>query len=172
MKNVVKKYGLYAALTSAMLFVVSFMIGRNLSYGTQEVLGYISIILPLVFVYFAIKYYRDTEKEGFISFKEALMLGLMITLCTAIAIAFADLLITTVIYPEFVTEYSETMLQKLKETVPAEQFEVKKAELMAQIEAYGTPGFMALLMFVTVMLIGFVMSLLSSLILKRTPAMA
>ena len=59
-------------------------------------------------------------------------------------------------------------LEKLENSgISAEEFKTQSAEFKQQMEAYGSPSFMAGLMFVTVILIGFIISLISGLILQR-----
>jgi hypothetical protein len=44
---------------------------------------------------------------------------------------------------------------------------VKAAELKQQMEDYGSPGFMAFMMFASVVILGFIITLISGLILQR-----
>lgn len=78
-----------------------------------------------------------------------------------------DYIYTTVINPDFASEYLEVTLKTYESTYSGAELEAKKAELTQQMQDYGGSGFMAALMFVTVVLIGFVLSLISALILQR-----
>ena len=55
----------------------------------------------------------------------------------------------------------------MKENLSEEEFLTQKAELEQQMKEYGSPSFMAFIMFVSVIIIGFIISLLSSLFLQR-----
>lgn len=167
MKKTVFKYGSFGLLAGVLLFLASIVFGKGLSYSTQEVLGYLSMIACLSFVFFGIKHYRDHENDGVVSLGKALVIGLLVSVLVGIGVAIADYIYTTIINPDFAAEYLEKSVQILKESFSGAEFEAKKAELTQQMEAYGDSGFMAFLMFLTVLLIGFIISLISGLILQR-----
>jgi len=167
MKNTIFKYGIYALVTAIVLFLLALFLGKSLDYSTQEVIGYLSMVASLSFVFFGIKYYRDNENEGKVSFGKALQIGLLISVFAGIGFGVIDYIYTTAINPDFATEYLDKSLETMKSTLSAEEFAVKKAELEQQMEAYGGSGFMAFIMFISVVIIGFIISLLSSLFLQR-----
>ena len=96
-----------------------------------------------------------------------MLIGLLISVLVGIGVGIADYILTTVIHPDFAQEYLEKSIQTMETTYSGQELETKKAELTRQMEEYGSSGFMATLMFITVVLIGFVISLISSLILQR-----
>jgi len=55
----------------------------------------------------------------------------------------------------------------MEANLPPEEASIKAAELKQQMADYGGSGFMAAFMFVTVVVIGFIISLISGLILQR-----
>ena len=167
MKTTVIKYGLYGLLAGLLIFLAAILFGKGLSYSTQEVIGYASMVASLSFVFFGIKHYRDHVNNGVMSFGKALVIGLLISVLVGIGVGIADYIYTTFINPDFVTEYLEGTLKTMESTLTPEEFETKKVELTKQMEDYVGSGFMAFLMFITVVLIGFVMSLISGLILQR-----
>ena len=167
MKKTVIKYGTYSLLTATILFFLALFLGEKLDYSTQEIIGYTSMIVSLSFVYFGIKYYRNNINEGKISFGIALQIGILISLFAGLGFGVIDYLYTTVINPDFATEYLNTTLETMKTSLTPEEFEVESAKLKEQMDAYGGSGFMAFIMFVTVLIIGFILSLLSALFLSR-----
>ena len=166
MKNTVVKYGLYALVAGFLLFGAPFLIGMDVGFDYGEVLGYSAMVLSLVFIYFGIKHYRDKENDGKVSLGRAIAIGVLISVFAGLGVAIFDYLYTTLINPDFATEYLEQSLTKMEKTLSAEDYKVKSAELTKQMTDYGGSGFMALLMFVSVMIIGFIMSLISGLILQ------
>ena len=78
-----------------------------------------------------------------------------------------DYLYTTVINPDFADEYLVKTLESYETLYSGEELAAKKAELTEQMENYGGSGFMAALMFFTVVLIGLIVSIISALILQR-----
>lgn len=167
MKNTVIKFGIRALITSGVLFFLALWVGQSLDYSMQEVIGYSTIVVSLSFVYFGIRHFRDKENEGKLSFGKALKIGLLISVFAGIGFGIIDYLYTSVINPEFVDEYLTHSLATMKENLSADEFAVQGEALKVQMEEYGSSGFMALLMFSTVVIVGFVISLLSGLILQR-----
>lgn len=151
MKKSVLKYGGYGFVLSILLFLLGHNFGKEIDYSTQEVVGYLTIIVSLIFVFFGIKHFRDKENNGALSFGKGMTIGLLISMITALGIAIADLIYTTAINPDFLEEYKSAM--------DAQGYE-------GEIPDYSS-GFMAFIMFITVLIIGLIISLISSLILQR-----
>ena len=166
MKKTVLRFGLYGAITISVLFILAWVLGGNLDYSLQEVIGYASMIVSLGFVYVGIKHFRDKENNGMVSFKKALTIGVLISLITALAFGMLD-----VIYlqfnPEFTEEYYTHATEAMRTELPQAEFETKLAELEAQKELFSNPIFSFLLMALTVFIIGFIISLISAVILQR-----
>lgn len=167
MKNTVIKYGLYALLSGFVFFGLPFFFGMEVDYDYGELIGYTAMVLSLLFVYFGIKHYRDNVNNGKVSFGKAIGMGMLIALFSAIGVAIFDYIYTTQINPDFASDYLEYSIKKMEGTLSAEALKVKTAELTQQMEDYGSPGFMAFMMFASVIILGFIISLISSLILHR-----
>jgi len=167
MKNTVIKYGLYALISGFLLFGLPFFLGMGVDFDYGELVGYTSMVLSLLFVYLGIKYYRDKVNGGKVSLLKAIAIGLLIALFSAIGIALFDYIYTTQINPDFANEYLEYSINKMQVTLSPEEVKMKSAELNQQMKDYGSPGFMAFMMFTSVMILGFIISLFSGLILQR-----
>lgn len=168
MKKILFRFGFRSLIATVGIFLLVFLIGKffALSYSAQEFLGYLSIVLSLLFVFFAIKYYRDKQNQGRLSFKNGILLGLGITLFVALGSAIADFIYVTVIYPDFITDYTQHQIGLLEESVPEEDFETKKAEFLQQVEDIGHPAIMAFIMFATVVPLGIIITLISTMLLQ------
>jgi hypothetical protein len=147
MKTTVIRFGTYGILVG----FVAFLAGLYFDITTNEAFGYATIVVSLLFVYFGIKHFRDRRNEGKISFGKGMVIGLMISIFTAIGIAIADYIYTTVINPDFFEEYAELMKAK-DPSVEIVEFTSSEA---------------AIFMFAIVFIIGLMISLISSLILQR-----
>lgn len=169
MKNSVFKYGIRSVITLIILFIISLTFGKNLDYGLQEVIGYVSIVLSLLFVFFGIKHFRDHENNGSVSFGKAVLIGIYITLFAALAFGVIDI-IYRLINPEFTTEYYARAVEELNNSFSGAELEAKLAKMESQKELFMNPIFSFLLMSLTVFLIGFIISLISGLILQRKPS--
>ena len=152
MKNTVLKYGGYGLLVGFIIFIMHLTLGvKNLNYSTNEILGYISIFLSLSFIYSGIKHYRDKVNNGIISFGKAISIGLLISLLVGVGIAIADFIYTKFIDPSFFANYEKMLTEQGRES------EIIK---MTSFTA-------AIFMLILVTIIGFIISLISGLILQR-----
>ena len=167
MKNTILRYGTYGAITICVLFLASWFLLKGINYSLQEVVGYAGMVVSLAFVFFGIKHFRDKENDGKVSFGKALAIGLLITLITALAFGIIDVIYVKYINPDFFSEYYSYSAEQLKSNFSGEELAAKLEELEAQFELFAKPSFNFLIMSATVMIIGFIISLLSAVILQR-----
>ncbi|NNE77147.1 MAG: DUF4199 domain-containing protein, partial [Pricia sp.] len=90
MKKTVLRYGLYGSITICLLFLLSWFLGKDLDFSTQEIIGYTSMIISLSFVYFGIKHFRDKVNGGSITLTKAILIGVFISLLTALVFGILD----------------------------------------------------------------------------------
>ena len=166
MKKTVLRFGLYGAVTIIILFVLGWVVGKDLNYATQEIIGYASMVIALGFVYTGIKHFRDKENNGVVSFTKGLTIGVLISLITALAFGIVDVIYLE-LNPDFTVDYYTHMVADMKAKLPAADFELKLAELESQKELFSNPIFSFLIMAMTVFIIGFIISLISALLLQR-----
>ena len=152
MKKTVLKFGSYGLVTGFVIFILHLTLGiDNLDYSTNEILGYVSIFLSLSFIYFGIKHYRDHVNQGLLSLGKAISIGVLISLLVGLGIAIADFIYTKYIDPDFFSRYTEMMIEQGQGDQVMEM----------------TSGTAAVFMLVLVTIIGFIISLISGLILQR-----
>lgn len=167
MKKAILRYGLYGAASICILFLLSWYIGENLSYSVQEIIGYASIVISLSFVFFGIRHFRDKINDGTVSFGKALLLGLAISLITALAFGVLDVIYIKYINPDFTEEYYARSLAQLEETLPAAEFEIERVKMESEKELFMSPVMSFIFMSMIVFVIGFIISLLSAMVLQR-----
>ena len=152
MKSTGLKYGSYGLIVGFVIFMLHLTLGiDNLDYSTNEILGYVSIFLSLSFIYFGIKHYRDHVNQGLLSLGKAISIGVLISLLVGLGIAIADFIYTKYIDPDFFSRYTEMMIEQGQGDQVMEM----------------TSGTAAVFMLVLVTIIGFIISLISGLILQR-----
>ncbi|MDH3712094.1 MAG: DUF4199 domain-containing protein, partial [Cyclobacteriaceae bacterium] len=159
--------GLRAALVMVGLAAVNFTLvsGGKDNYQISEVIGYLTMFLAMVFVFLGIRYYRDHQNQGKVSFTQSLKIGLLIALFPALTFGILDHIYISLINPNFQEEYYQMQVEKIDADAPDYQAQVDK--LQAEREAFANPLVLFLVMTVTVLLIGLVVTIISGLILKR-----
>ena len=167
MKKTVLRFGAYGAITICVLFMISWFVLDHLPMSTQEVMGYVSIVVSLSFVYFGIRHFRDKENDGKVSFKKALTIGILISLITALTFGLLDVLYTEVLNPDFMDDYYGEVVETMRANLPAAELDAQLAQLEAEREQFSNPFVSFTIMAATVFIIGCIVTLLSSLILQR-----
>ena len=150
MQSTVIKYGFYGLLAGFIIFLLHLTLGTSLSYSTNQILGFISIFIALSFVYFGIKHFRDNINKGGVSLGKAILIGVLISLLVGIGIGIADFIYTKFIDPDFFNNYEQMLIDKGREDEIIEM----------------TSASAGLFMVGLVTVIGFIISLISGLILQ------
>ncbi|WP_406685142.1 DUF4199 domain-containing protein [Seonamhaeicola sp. MEBiC1930] len=151
MKSTIIKYGTYGFFVGLIIFIIHLTFGKNLSYGTNAIMGYIAICISLSAVVFGLKHYRDKINYGSLTLRRAIIIGTLISIIVSLGIALADFIYTKFINPDWFDNYYKMMRDAGKE------------DEIVEMTSFTAGLFM--LSLVTV--IGFVISLISGVILKR-----
>lgn len=169
MKPTVFRYGIYACLALVMLGMINlFVVIKYADYGTQEVAGYLTMLLSAIFIFPGIRHYRDKVNGGELSFGDGLKIGLLIALFPAILFGFFDLLYTEVLNPSWKEDYYNLYIQKVKDSTPVDKLAAKLEKVEKEKELFGQPAMQFLIMAGTVFIIGAIVTIISALTLRRT----
>lgn len=168
MKNAIFRYGMYATLAIVIISAFNlFVLTKLTGYGGQEIAGYLTILLSMIFVFLGIRYYRDRENGGSLSFGEGIKIGLLIVLIPAVFFGLFDLLYTKVINPGWMQEYYAQYVEKIKASTPPDKLDTVLKKMEKEKELFASPVMEFLLMTATVFIIGFMVTIISTLTLKR-----
>jgi hypothetical protein len=170
MKNTVLRYSSFSVITLIVTGLGSFFLTKsNANYDLQEILGYASILLSMIFVFLGIKQYRDKFNGGFISYGKALKLGLLIVLLPSIAFGLFDLIYTHYLDPDFMSKYYDQMVAQMRTALPAAEFEAKLKEMENSKAMFQNVFFQFFIMATTVMAVGFMVAVVSAFVLRKKP---
>jgi hypothetical protein len=175
MKKNIIIYGLIAGgiVSILMLSTVNYIshCEGNVDYGTSMLIGYASMLLALSLVYVGVRNYRDKFNGGVISFGKAFKIGTMIVLIASTIYVIAWLIDYFFFIPDFMEKYSAHELDKLKASGAGQAEIDKEAKEMANFaRMYKNPFFNAMMTYVEILPVGLIVTLISSLILKRETA--
>ena len=174
MKQTAFRYGIFAALTILAFATINlFIVAKSADYATQEVLGYLTIVLAMIFVFLGIRHFRDRVNDGLLSFGEGFKVGLLIALVPAVFFGLFDLLYTEVLNPSWKEEYYSHYAQQLRDSTPPEKLTAELDKLEKQKELFSKPFMQFVIMTLTVFVVGVIVTIISALSLRRNkPAMA
>ncbi len=166
--NSTLKFGLLAGGITAILMGISWPLMQNgtLTYSTAEITGYISMLLALSLIFFGIRDRKMRELGGKITFKEALITGVLIALICSVIYTTTWMTLTS-LYPEL----SEKLMQMYLESEQAKNRSAHElAEVQKMIENYKNPLFKAGMTMLEIFPLAFVVTLVSAFILKSKKA--
>jgi len=174
MKKNILIYGLISGIIVAvlMLFNVNYISHKDgVDYNTSLLLGYASMLIAFSLVFVGIRNYRDKYNGGVISFGKAFKIGILIVLIASTIYVVAWLIDYYFFMPDFMEKYSAHMIDEMKAS-GASQVEIDKQtkEMASFGEMYKNPFFNAMMTYVEILPVGLVVTLISSLILKRKTA--
>jgi len=175
MKRNIIIYGLVAGIVVSILMLASVnsLSHRegNFDYNRSLVIGYASMLIAFSLVFVGIRNYRDKYNKGVISFGKAFKIGIMIVLIASTIYVIAWLIDYFFFIPDFMEKFSAHMLDELKAS-GASQIEIdKQTKEMANFASmYKNPFFNAMMTYVEILPVGLIVTLISSLILKRKTA--
>lgn len=174
MKKNIIVYGLIAGVIVSviMLFTMNYLshCEGSVDYETSMLIGYTSMLAAFSFVFVGIRNYRDNNNDGVISFGNAFKVGISIVLIASTVYVLAWLIDYFFFIPDFMDKYSAHMIEKLKAS-GASQIEIdKETEDMAKIiKMCKNPFLNAMMTYAEILPPGLIVTLVSSLILKRKP---
>lgn len=173
MKPTVFRYGIYSTILMVVVSCIHFfIIVPRANYQVSEIAGYLTMIISMVFVFAGIKYYRDHVNGGSLSFAQGLKVGVLIVLIPSVAFGLFDILYTEVLNPSWLDDYYNHYRQRILDSTPADQVQQKLKKMEKDKEMFANPVFQFLLMSATVFIIGFIVTIISALTLRRSKAIA
>ncbi len=171
MKKTAIRYGSYGIGVVLALFVVNWFVtnGERENFETGEVVGWTGILLSVIFVAFGLKYYRDHQNGGRLSFGEGMKLGLLIILLPSFAFGLFNLVYVHVIDPGFMDAYYNYEVEKIRASTSGAELQEKLDQMAKDKEMFEHPVVPFVAMFLSVFLVGLIVTVISSLVLKRNP---
>ena len=172
MKKNVIVYGLIAGIIVSvfMLSTVNYLshCEGSVDYNTSMLIGYASMLLAFSLVFVGIRNFRDKYNNGVITFGKAFKTGLYIVLIASTIYVLAWLVDYFFFIPDFMDKYAAHMVDELKASgASAAEIEKQTTEMAEFGEMYKNPFFNALMTYMEILPLGLIVTLISSLILKR-----
>jgi hypothetical protein len=175
MKKNIIIYGLIAGVIVSVLMLSSVNYlshcEGNVDYNTSMLIGYAGMLIAFSLVFIGIRNYRDKYNGGVIGFGKAFKIGMLIVLIASTIYVIAWLIDYFFFIPDFAEKLSANMLAELKAS-GASQMEIDKQtkEMANFVTMYKNPFYNAMMTYVEILPVGLIVTLISSLILKRKTA--
>lgn len=162
-KKIALNYGLMLGLLSIVLSVIAYVTENHIDRP-----WWISVLSTIIMVWailYGIKAFKK-ENGGYLSLVEAIKTGLAISLIAGIIGAIFNYIFVTVIEPEFVNQMLEMTRDKMIEQNP-EMTEDQMEMALGMTEKFMSPGIMSAMAIIATLFFGFIISLITGLVMKQ-----
>ena len=171
MKKTILTFGVISGVIASVLMGATLPFTRNLRHSSQaEYIGYTTIVLSFLLVFFGVRSYRDNQADGAITFGRAFTIGIGITLISCAFYVITWEIIYFNFMHGFMDSYFAHLVQKAQSTPGTpEAIQSKVAAIRHQQQQYQNPLINALYTFIEPFPVGLLITLLSAATLRRKP---
>lgn len=170
MKKTILIFGLISGAISSLMMVGTVPFADRIDYDKAEYIGYTTIVLSFLLVFFGVRSYRDEIANGQITFAKAFGVGISITLISCVCYVVTWEILYFRFLPDFMDKYTAHMVQKLQASGASDTVILAKVQEGKRYkDMYDKPLFNAAITFLEPFPIGLAITLISSVILRRKP---
>ena len=168
MKRIVLTFGLLSGAVASAMMLLTAPFHDRIGFDTAEVIGYTTIVLSFLLVFFGVRSYRDNVAEGTLTFGRAFKVGLLITLISSACYVATWQLVFYKLAPGFSEKYAAHYLDRQRAGgATAEELAASEREMQRFIELYKNPLVNIAITFIEPFPIGLVASLITAGVLRR-----
>jgi hypothetical protein len=171
MKKTILTFGLISGILASVLMIATLPFLKELEHGSKGlIVGYTSIVLVALLIYFGIRSYRDNLANGAVTFGRAFLIGLSITLISCSIYVLAWEIIYFNFMPHMMDSYWATQIQHVQSGpgTPA-QIQAKVAAIRQSQISYQNPLINSLYTFIEPFPVDLLITVISAAILRRRP---
>lgn len=173
-----KKIVIVCGLIGGLVVILPMLLLTDACYkdGNFEggmVIGYTSMVLAFSMVFVGIRNYRNKYSNGLISFAKAFKVGFFIVLIASTIYVIAWLISYYNFMPDFAEKYGMHMINQLKASGASQaKIDAATKEMADFAVMYKKPYYVIMFTYIEILPVGLLVTLISSLILKRKKAVA
>lgn len=168
MKKTVWTFGLLAGAILSVMMLITMPLVHEIGWDRGMVIGYTTMVLAFLLVFFGVRSYRDNVAGGEVGFGRALAVGALIVLVASTCYVATWQVLYFKLAPEYRTQIETMMIQKAQASGESpEVIEAEVAEVREFMEMYQNPAINAAFTFLEPLPVGLVFALVSAGILSR-----
>jgi len=168
MKKTVLIFGLLSGAVAAALMFMTLPFADRIGFERGLIVGYTTIILSFLLVFFGIRSYRENIGGGAITFGRAFAVGILITLISSVCYVVAWEILYYNFMPDFADKYAAHVLEKAKAAgATAEVIQAQMDEMKKMKRILDNPFTNAAVTFLEPFPVGLLITVISALILRK-----
>jgi Protein of unknown function (DUF4199) len=168
MKKTVLTFGLISGAVCTGMMLATFPLVDKIGWEKGEILGYTTIVLSSLLIYFGVRSYRENVGGGRLSFGRGFAVGILITLISSACYVGTWEIVNYNFMPDFADKYAAHMVEAAKASGASQQ-KVDEAQQKAEQfkQMYANPAINVAMTFMEVFPIGLGVTLVSAGILRK-----
>jgi hypothetical protein len=168
MKKTVLVFGLISGAISIAMMLATLPFEEKIGQNQALILGYTTIVLAALLIFFGVRSYRENVAGGRLSFARGFAVGILITLISSACYVGTWEIVYFKLMPDFADKYAAHMVERAKGSGASPQ-KVEEAERKAKEfkVAYNNPVINMAYTFMEVFPVGLVVTLASAGILRK-----
>ena len=168
MRKIVLTFGLIAGAILSAMMLLTLPFHDTIGFDRGVVIGYTSMVLAFLLIFFGVRSYRDNVAGGTIRFGRAFAVGALIGVVASTCYVATWQVVYFNFMPDFLTKYNAHVLDKARAGGETEQaIALKKAEMDKFAELYRNPIVNAGFTFLEPLPVALVIALVSAGVLSR-----
>ena len=168
MKKTIWTFGLLAGAVLSIMMLLTLPFMHQIGYDQGLVIGYTTMVLAFLMVFFGIRSYRDNVAGGTVSFGRALAVGALIVAIASVCYVATWEVICYQLRPDMLTEMTNFQVEHARASGGTpEEVQRKVAEAQRFAEMYRNPAVNAAFTLLEPLPVGLVIALVSAGILSR-----
>jgi hypothetical protein len=169
MKHTVLKYGLISGALISVMMMLTIPFHDQIGFGTSGmVVGYTTMVLAFLLVYFGVRSYRDTVGGGTVRFGRAFAVGVLIAAVSSACYVATWQVMYFKFMPDFMDKYAAHELATARAGgASEEQLAARKAEMDKFAAMYKNPLYNVSFTFMEPLPVGLLVALISAGVLSR-----
>jgi hypothetical protein len=170
MKKTVLTFGIISGAIISLMFVLTIPFHDAIGFDRGFVIGYTTMVLAFLLIFFGVRSYRDNVAGGTVSFGRAFSVGALIGVVAALCYVVMWELVyyNSKFGQEYMAKYQAHAIEKARASGASQaELDKKTAELQRFAELYKNPAINAAMTFLEPMPVALLIALVSAGILRR-----
>jgi hypothetical protein len=168
MRKIVLTFGLIAGVILSAMMLLAMLFQDQIGFDRGAIVGYTSMVLAFLMVFFGVRSYRDNVPGGSVTFGRAFTVGLMITVVASVCYVATWEFIYYKLSPDFSDKLAAYTLEKAKKSGATDAQIAARTKQMADFkELYRNPLVNSALTFLEPLPVGLLFTLVTAGVLGR-----
>jgi hypothetical protein len=173
MLHTILRYGIISGLIVASLMFITQMTiyGLGIQKETFDygmIIGYTTIFLASIAIYYAVRHFRDVRNDGKITFLQGLSIGLGVTVISGIFYSLMWMVVYYNFMPDFMDQYATYSIEKMQQAgATADEIKQFSKDMEGYKSMYKSPVNIFFLTMTEPLPVTFSVSLISALLLRK-----